>query len=586
VTDVDFPSNLPVVASIADLRALPSSDALRGDLYQVRGVGFYSWDAGSLAADDGDAVLRPNDLTPLQAGRWLFGPQGATGPADNTYTTLAALMASDPARKSARLVPDPGETAPAGNFSNATGMAGAWERQSTDGLTFQQDGTGSTSRRAQLKMREIGISPRDFGAVADGMTDDSAAVQKAIGACLLQAPPAPLRVDGYFGLSSPLMINRPIDSAPNTFALQGLGRGAGFRLNAAVNMFDTTVPYPGSDPVVGEITMRDLNLVAASATQASQTLTAGKFANVTFSRCNWFNLKCVGAAIYTQGFRFRDCRALYWQGVWFESRGTYDLAVDGLRTKFGGGVFLLQGGGANRPIFRASVENCVIEGTGAFMQFSGSNGLTIAKNYIEYNNANGLDMTLGPNALVIVKDNIFQQTDAQKNDPNYYDIRWGSTIRGISQGNFCDGKLHDTTGMTGTNLLRSNGDVTTGELYRGFRGGPTDPAWAAVGNVDFALPMFGMVSARGTAWTATKSGIAVNGLAQSPGTLAAGELHPVRDVRGPTRPDLDSSPYGGGQIGWGTGSYVRNSAPAVGQPKGWICTAGGVPGTWVADSNL
>ena len=34
------------------------------------------------------------------------------------------------------------------------------------------------------------------------------------------------------------------------------------------------------------------------------------------------------------------------------------------------------------------------------------------------------------------------------------------------------------------------------------------------------------------------------------------------------------------------GDYVRNSAPAVGQPKGWTCTVAGTPGTWVSTGNL
>lgn len=36
---------------------------------------------------------------------------------------------------------------------------------------------------------------------------------------------------------------------------------------------------------------------------------------------------------------------------------------------------------------------------------------------------------------------------------------------------------------------------------------------------------------------------------------------------------------------WPTGSYIRNSNVASGQPRGWRCTVGGTPGTWVADSN-
>jgi hypothetical protein len=34
------------------------------------------------------------------------------------------------------------------------------------------------------------------------------------------------------------------------------------------------------------------------------------------------------------------------------------------------------------------------------------------------------------------------------------------------------------------------------------------------------------------------------------------------------------------------GSRVRKSSPTVGQPKGWVCTVSGSPGTWVSEGNL
>lgn len=151
VIEVDFPGNIAAVRTIADLRALPSASFSVNELYVVTGKGLYSWVPDSLATDDGDRVLKPNDLTPLQAGRWLFGPQGTTGPADNTYTTLAALLASDPMRKSARLVPQAGETEPAGNFAY---LNGAWVRQQADGITFTAAGATVPVRPAQVKLRE------------------------------------------------------------------------------------------------------------------------------------------------------------------------------------------------------------------------------------------------------------------------------------------------------------------------------------------------------------------------------------------------------------------------------------------------
>jgi hypothetical protein len=37
---------------------------------------------------------------------------------------------------------------------------------------------------------------------------------------------------------------------------------------------------------------------------------------------------------------------------------------------------------------------------------------------------------------------------------------------------------------------------------------------------------------------------------------------------------------------WSKGSYVKQSVPTVGQPKGWYCTVAGTPGTWVSEGNL
>lgn len=37
---------------------------------------------------------------------------------------------------------------------------------------------------------------------------------------------------------------------------------------------------------------------------------------------------------------------------------------------------------------------------------------------------------------------------------------------------------------------------------------------------------------------------------------------------------------------WAQGDIVKNSAPSVGQPKGWVCTVAGTPGTWVSEGNL
>lgn len=45
----------------------------------------------------------------------------------------------------------------------------------------------------------------------------------------------------------------------------------------------------------------------------------------------------------------------------------------------------------------------------------------------------------------------------------------------------------------------------------------------------------------------------------------------------------------GGVVGngtWEVGDRIYNSTPVVGQPKSWVCTVAGTPGTWVSEGNL
>jgi uncharacterized protein YjbI with pentapeptide repeats len=43
---------------------------------------------------------------------------------------------------------------------------------------------------------------------------------------------------------------------------------------------------------------------------------------------------------------------------------------------------------------------------------------------------------------------------------------------------------------------------------------------------------------------------------------------------------------GGANVQWKVGDRAFNNTPAVGQPKSWVCTVAGAPGTWVSEGNL
>lgn len=162
VIDIDFPGNLASVATVADLRAVPSSQFLEGDLYITRGGGsigdflggLFAWRASSLTADNGVSVIKPNDITSLQAGRWIaIGYIGAGGMV--VAPTLAALKALPTSAGVTTYdgalfnwtLGDYSTTAAADidvSVVQATGTpltTGAWIRQSATKMTFQRTGS-------------------------------------------------------------------------------------------------------------------------------------------------------------------------------------------------------------------------------------------------------------------------------------------------------------------------------------------------------------------------------------------------------------------------------------------------------------
>jgi hypothetical protein len=87
VVNVTFPGNLAQVESVTALRALPSTYLMDDAAYLVGEAGLFSFDPGSLENDDDVLIVRPNDRSPLEVGRWVLSGADAF----DDYAKSAAL---------------------------------------------------------------------------------------------------------------------------------------------------------------------------------------------------------------------------------------------------------------------------------------------------------------------------------------------------------------------------------------------------------------------------------------------------------------------------------------------------------------
>lgn len=281
------------------------------------------------------------------------------------------------------------------------------------------------------------IDVRSYGAVCDGVTDDTAAVQAAIDAAI--ANNTGVLVNGTCRLTASLKIDRLVDTATeNVWFVVYSDNGGGFYVDTPITILDTNFNYTTA-PKTSQVFFQNLRFEVSSPSINAYVISAG-YLRTAFSGCSFRKIKFFAGApptSWSQSIYLDKCVARSWSGIFFNNTTeTYDLKVNQCLIEANqpvGGVGAFNLGTSNM----CSFTDNVIEGIyGYCIRYAGGNGLSIIGNYFEKDTGPEIDGTPTdgtPFALgVSIIGNHFENTDITKP----FCIGWsGYTRGGFSSGN-------------------------------------------------------------------------------------------------------------------------------------------------------
>jgi len=348
----------------------------------------------------------------------------------DTYTTVGAVLTFSEAPPTSAGI----EVMIISSFEVSTAEA--------QNVTYTQGGTGASSRTVENKLQES-VSVKDFGAVGDGVTDDTAAIQAAIDYCISNNKD--LSVSGMCLLTAPINIDRQVDGADfdHWFTISSFS-GGGFIVKTAINMFSSTI-VDASSPVTQLTKFLNLKFETDNNALAAYVIDGHKFLRTTFEGCNFRKIKCLLATtVYTQSIYLINCQARRFTGTFFSSQATtFDLQVLNVLIEAGLDAFDIANAVGCR--FYATIEGML----GTAIKIDGSQGVSI-QGYFE-GNGTSIDLTVGDHYGVSLNGCLFSAAPSSSITSS---VLWGHAVGCSSDG--CLG-----TGVDGRGLhsLASNSEV-------------------------------------------------------------------------------------------------------------------------------
>lgn len=183
-------------------------------------------------------------------------------------------------------------------FVSGTTITSEWLNGVNDTVNFTQAGSGAVTRNAQDKMRES-VSVKDFGAVGDGVADDSAAINLWLAQAALGVPV--LAPAGTYKFTSALTL-----PAVDNITISGVGRQkTKFLYAGASTTIDLFTIGDGTTSFTG-LSLEGFNIDSAT------TMTAGTALRIKKQQNG-------GSCVEDVSFSSLNATKKLWDGIWFDN---------------------------------------------------------------------------------------------------------------------------------------------------------------------------------------------------------------------------------------------------------------------------